>query len=310
MNENSTKKPSFFMRFKKGLVVIVKSLTFIWRHKKLVFFPLLTGILIIGTVGLYDVVYQQLYHTHITAFFPQKSQPQAHKDRYAQYDAMSDESEGDEINIEFILFCLIITFACIFFFTVSNVALSYAAGQAFMGLPVRLGASLLHSIKRFPTLLMWSVSAFFIHLLVNLFKGKNGKGSSFLNNLIGAALEFGWYIATFLVIPVLAHENLGAIKSIRRSTELMKKTFGENLAAALLLPQLIGLLLIAWLLISLGILYATIYLDTGTGITLFLTVGLPLIGLLLILTALVCCAVSAATTVFKTAAYYYAIGSQ
>jgi hypothetical protein len=158
---------------------------------------------------------------------------------------------------------------------------------------------------------MWSMFALAIHFLVNIFKGKDGRSRvPFLQRFIGDFIEFAWYIGTFLVIPIMAHENIGALACIKKSAQLMKKTFGENLVATLLLPQLIGLILLVWILLSAGIGYLFLNIgDNATGMRLFSTVALPLIGILLIIAIILCTAVSAATTVFKTAAYHYAIGS-
>jgi hypothetical protein len=49
----------------------------------------------------------------------------------------------------------------------------------------------------------------------------------FLASLLGAA----WGVATFLVVPAMVHEQLGAVDAIKRSVELLKKSWGEQLVA-------------------------------------------------------------------------------
>jgi hypothetical protein len=64
-------------------------------------------------------------------------------------------------------------------------------------------------------------------------------------SLFGAA----WNIATFLAVPVLVVEGVGPIEAVKRSTQLLKKTWGEQIAgsiglgAALALFFLLGFLL-------------------------------------------------------------------
>ncbi len=48
--------------------------------------------------------------------------------------------------------------------------------------------------------------------------------------LVGAALA--WTVMTFLVVPVLAAEGIGPVDAIERSTGLLKKTWGENIAGS------------------------------------------------------------------------------
>lgn len=313
MIENKLHQPSFFDKLKKGFVVALKSLKFIWQHKKLLFFPLLTASLIVASIGVYEVAYFRLYQQHITSFFPEgrKSKKRNRiQEEQPKSEQLQQERSKNKYSLEFLLFVYVITFACIFFFAFSNVALSYASSQAFVGAPIKLGASLIHSVKQFPTLLVWSFAALIIHILVNIFKGKNNnESSSFLGRLVGEAIEFAWYIATFLVIPVMAHENIGAFKSIKRSAHLMKKTFGENLAAALLLPQLLGIVLFVWALLAFGILQGVIYIGKMTEMRVTFAIILPLIGFFVVVAGIICAIVSAATTVFKTAAYHYAIGN-
>ncbi|RME42834.1 MAG: hypothetical protein D6791_16800, partial [Chloroflexi bacterium] len=51
-----------------------------------------------------------------------------------------------------------------------------------------------------------------------------------------------WNIATFLVVPVLVVEDVGPVDAIRRSVELLKKTWGEQIAGNLSIGLIFGLL--------------------------------------------------------------------
>ena len=46
-------------------------------------------------------------------------------------------------------------------------------------------------------------------------------------NLIGLA----WTVSTFLVVPVLVHQNVGPIDAVKESASMLKKTWGENIIA-------------------------------------------------------------------------------
>jgi len=50
----------------------------------------------------------------------------------------------------------------------------------------------------------------------------------FLSLFVGL-LGFGWTVATFLVVPVLAAQDVGPIDAIKRSASLLRDTWGENL---------------------------------------------------------------------------------
>ncbi|HEX4823918.1 MAG TPA: DUF6159 family protein [Candidatus Polarisedimenticolaceae bacterium] len=51
----------------------------------------------------------------------------------------------------------------------------------------------------------------------------------FIGRLIASALGFGWNLATFLAVPILVVEGIGPVEAVKRSTELLKKTWGEQI---------------------------------------------------------------------------------
>jgi len=65
--------------------------------------------------------------------------------------------------------------------------------------------------------------------------------SNSLGRLIVSLVGVAWNIATFLVVPVLAVEDVGPIEAIKRSVSLLKKTWGEQLIGNLGLGAVFGL---------------------------------------------------------------------
>jgi hypothetical protein len=55
----------------------------------------------------------------------------------------------------------------------------------------------------------------------------------FIGRIVASVLGFGWNIATFLAVPVLVTEGVGPIEAVKRSTQLLKKTWGEQIAGNL-----------------------------------------------------------------------------
>jgi hypothetical protein len=51
----------------------------------------------------------------------------------------------------------------------------------------------------------------------------------FIGRIVVGMLGFGWTVATFLVVPVLAAQDVGPIEAVKRSTSLLRNTWGENL---------------------------------------------------------------------------------
>lgn len=50
-----------------------------------------------------------------------------------------------------------------------------------------------------------------------------------IGRLLGATAGLAWTAATFLVVPILAAEGIGAWEAVERSSALLRKTWGENL---------------------------------------------------------------------------------
>ncbi|MBL8952664.1 MAG: hypothetical protein JNK82_17930 [Myxococcaceae bacterium] len=52
--------------------------------------------------------------------------------------------------------------------------------------------------------------------------------AALLGRIVAAVVGLAWNLATFLAVPVLVTENIGPIEAVRRSTALLKKTWGEQ----------------------------------------------------------------------------------
>lgn len=55
----------------------------------------------------------------------------------------------------------------------------------------------------------------------------------FIGRIVASVVGLGWNIATFLAVPVLVLEGVGPIEAVKRSTQLLKKTWGEQIAGNL-----------------------------------------------------------------------------
>jgi hypothetical protein len=54
-----------------------------------------------------------------------------------------------------------------------------------------------------------------------------------VGRIVIGLVGMGWNIATYLIVPVLVTEELGVMDSVRRSSELLRKTWGEQLCGAI-----------------------------------------------------------------------------
>ncbi len=133
-------------------------------------------------------------------------------------------------------------------------------------------------------------------ILKTISRRRNGFG-----RIIISMLGLSWNIATYLVVPVLAVENVGPIEAIKRSVVLLKKTWGEEIAGHFGLGAVFGLA--SFLIIILGI-FCTV---TAASIT--NTAVLPVIVALLFVVVLVLLGLvsSALTAIYTAAVYKFAV---
>ena len=72
-----------------------------------------------------------------------------------------------------------------------------------------------------------------------------------VGRLVSALGGLAWNLATYLVVPVLVVEDVGPVEAIKRSANLLKKTWGEQIVGNFSIGLIFGLLTV--LVILLGI---------------------------------------------------------
>lgn len=158
--------------------------------------------------------------------------------------------------------------------------------------------------SRIMPILGWSLVSATVGLILNMLssnsKNKGRSGRSFIASLLGAA----WNVLTFLVVPVLAVEGLGPIEAIKRSWELLKRSWGEQISGKLS----IGLI---FFLIGLG--GGLFLVGAGIGLSILIDNIIPaiLFGILLVFFIMTLSLLnSTLSSIFSAAVYAYAAEGQ
>ncbi|MEO8502050.1 MAG: DUF6159 family protein, partial [Vicinamibacteria bacterium] len=66
--------------------------------------------------------------------------------------------------------------------------------------------------------------------------------SGWLGRLVVSLIGLAWNVATFLVVPVLAAENIGPIDAVKKSSEYLRKTWGEQIIGNIGMGSVFGLI--------------------------------------------------------------------
>jgi hypothetical protein len=115
---------------------------------------------------------------------------------------------------------LAVTYVMIFF----NAAIVCGADERMQGGDPTLGSALRGARERAGVLLPWAILSATVSLVLRAIEERAGIVGRIVVGLVGIA----WSLVTFLVLPILVVERIGVGAAVKRSTELFKHTWGEN----------------------------------------------------------------------------------
>src|SRR6185312_3033231 len=246
-----------------------------WRmllqDKRLIVFPLISGVALAILIALFAVPMFVAFAGH-----PKPSGP-VHM-TLPMYAAM-------------FVFYFLDYFVIIFF----NSALIACVLKQIDGEQPTLGYGLAVARQRLPQILGWALLTSTVGIVLRLLEEKVG----FIGRIVVGLLGMAWSVTSFLVVPVLVVENTGPIESYKRSVEMLKRTWGEQIIGNVSFGLIFGLF---------GILPAMVlfFFAIGAGAGAMLVVGAILVPWLVAL-ALV---QSTLQTIYQAAIYVYATSGE
>jgi hypothetical protein len=132
-------------------------------------------------------------------------------------------SAGGNQTLGYVLLFLfyLVQYTVIFF---ANSALVGAAMIRLRGGDPTLSDGFRVAFSRFGAIFGYALIAATVGLILQALS-KRGTLSNIVRSLVGMA----WNLATYLVVPVLVVENVGPIEAIKRSANLLRRTWGEQI---------------------------------------------------------------------------------
>jgi hypothetical protein len=261
-----------FARIATGWELMKQSFGVLREDKELVVFPLFSGaacLLVLASFAL-----------------PLWNSPWFHQifaDRQAPQDPVA--------YVLLFLFYVVNYFVIVFF----NAALVSCALKRLAGGNPTVGYGLQQAASRLPQIFAWAVVSATVGIILKAIDSKSNKIGQLVASLIGA----GWAIATYFVVPILVVEQVGPIDALKRSTSLMRRTWGETLAGKMGL----GLVIFAAMLPGMGLLMLGFVAVSASGQPMLggIAIGLGVVWILAV--SLVSAAVQ---SILLTALYLYA----
>ena len=202
--------------------------------------------------------------------------------------ALAGESEdpGAVLLLVGIITAMALSIITVFF----NGALVAGAHERLSGGDPTVRSAVGRAFSRLPGLLPWAILTGTVGLILQAVRERAGWLGRFVVNMVGMA----WKTATFLVVPAIVIDDHGAISGLKASAALLKRTWGENIAARVGFG-LLGFVAIIPAVLVVG---ATGALG-GAALVLGILVAVPYLALVVVV-------LTALNAVFQTALYLYA----
>jgi len=171
-----------------------------------------------------------------------------------------------------------------------NGALVAGAHERLSGGDPTVRSALGRALSRLSGLLPWAIITGTVGLILQAARERAGWMGRFVVNMVGMA----WQTATFLVGPAIVIDDHGAVSGLKASAALLKRTWGENIAARVGF----GLLGIVAIIPAVIVLFATGALG-GAALVVGILLAVPYLALVVVV-------LTALNAVFQTALYLYA----
>ena len=246
-----------------------QSLAILSQDKELLIFPLLSGILTIAAF------ISMCWGGWTTGFFERISQS---GDRSLEANALAYAAA--------FLWYFVSWFIVLFF----NVAIVHCAKMRLDGGDPTVADGFRASMQHLGRIATWALISATVGMILKAIAERSGLLGRLVVWLVGAA----WSIATYFIVPVMIFEKRSLKDSIKQSTGLIGKTWGESLAAGIGIGAFTMLLAVAGLILPIA----------GA----FINVQALLIGLALAVIWWIALAIitSALASIFRTGLYVYA----
>lgn len=185
----------------------------------------------------------------------------------------------------------VVAYSVAFFF---NTALVGAAMIRLNGGDPTLSDGIRVAMSRLPAIIGYAVIAATVGMILRWISERAG----IVGSIVAGILGFAWSVATFLVVPVLVVEGVGPIEAVKRSSTMLKKTWGEQLVGGFGIGLVFGLIMFAIAIVGGAIIVALASVSTS-----LMVVGIVALILALGAVALVA---SALGGIYTAAVYRYA----
>lgn len=248
---------------RRSYAIFRESLTVLARDKELLIFPFLSGIITI--VAFATMVFAGLT-SGLFEHMGGRNNPLPYVVLFAWY--------------------FVSWFIVLFF----NVAVVHCASMRLKGGDPTVADGFRASMSHIGRIAMWALISATVGIILRTIAERSKIIGRIVSGIVGAA----WAIATYFIVPVMIFEGRSIGDSIKQSTAVMKKTWGESAVAAGGISVITMLFAIAGIVIPIA------------GFLISPVAGLIAIGILVVYWIGLSIMTAALSGIFRTALYLYA----
>ncbi len=182
--------------------------------------------------------------------------------------------------------------------TFFNVGLAGCADDALHDRPTSFGAGMVAARGRFGPIAGWAIVSTVVGTIIGILQDKGGIAGI----IFGGLLQVGWSLVTFMAVPVIALEGLGPFATIKRSSGLFAKKWGEQVTGNVAIG---GFAFLIGFLPGLALVFGGIAVWASSGFA-----GAILVALGVIIIAVAMIVQTAISVIFGVALYRYATANE
>jgi Family of unknown function (DUF6159) len=188
----------------------------------------------------------------------------------------TDSGEYSPVGIALVFAFYVVSYTIGFYF---NTALVGAAMMRLDGGDPTVRDGLRIASSRLPQIIGYALIAATVGMVLRAISERAG----FIGQIIIGFIGFAWSILTFLVVPVLVVEKVGPVAAIKRSGELLRKTWGEQVIGSGGIGIVFALLVVLAVLVGVAFTFvlasiAPVLLIVGVAVTVLAVGAIALIG--------------------------------
>lgn len=255
--------------FSNSWALIKASAKVLQADKELIIFPILSGIGVFLVTATFAI--PLLTGNMMEAFFGET---------------------GSWLGMGVLFVYYIVQYSVIF---LANTALVGAALIRIRGGDPTVGDGIRIAFSKLIPILGYAVIAATVGMILQaLSRNKNG-----IARIAANVFGFAWNVATFLVVPILAVEDVGPLEAIRRSVSYLRRTWGEQLVGNFGVGAVFGLIFFGLILLAVPVFYLAAQAES-------MAVLIGLVIVLVILFTIIGLIQSTLTGIYTAAVYEYA----